>query len=431
MVKAVYSRIAMSLIIICSPFILRQTTNLCLKLFQAIENGEIEKVKVLVDQGVDVNCRGPYKQSPLIVAVRKNQLEIAELLCSNNADLNAKSEFADPMSDYTPLMWAIDGQNVRMAEYLLAKGADVNIHDSWGNSPLILAASKDNLPLVKLLVLKGAAVTYRRKPGSRSAIFEAVQNGNISIVELLTQYGEDPKTKDSNGWTLLMWAVHACRPNLVGYFLDKGIDVNSKGEMGTTAMHLAAKHDSAAGVGILTRLIRAGGELNSRDILGETPLMAAAHEGATEAAKVLIDHGAKVDDRNVDGKTPLHLAARKWRPTKNEDIVEILLEKGALVNIADKDGITPLMVASLNASATSIRALLKGGAYINSQDNKGWTALMYAASENQVENIKLLFDNGADPSIRSIKGNTALQIAGAKKGTREACSLLRTLSSRK
>lgn len=425
-----YPRALLIISAFCSLLNLGQTKDSCVLLIQAAETGQIEKVKLLLGRGVDINCRGPHQYTPLIAAAKSNHIEIVKLLCAHNANVNAKGEFADPEVDYTPLLWAIENCNLGMAELLLDHGADVNLADSWEDTPLIHAVRKGSLPLVKLLVANGAVVTYRRKASGRTAIFGALGHGNFSIVEFLVQSGEDPRTKDSDGWDLLMVASNASDLKAVKYLLDKGVDINNRAENGTTAMHLAAQHDSEDGLAVLNSLIKMGGNIMARDDFGITPFMEATHQGAAGAARILIEKGAKVNDVDKEDLTPLHLAVRGWWPAKKPEIVDLLLANGACVNARDKEGLTPLMVASGYSETQPIRALISHGAEIDAQDERGWTSLMYAASENQVGVIRLLVDHGADLNLRTTSGKTALKIAEDKERNREAYELLKSLGAK-
>ncbi|AIF80630.1 pfs, nacht and ankyrin domain protein [endosymbiont of Acanthamoeba sp. UWC8] len=83
----------------------------------------------------------------------KDTIDIIEILLRNNADVNAR----DGHSGYAPLHYAAENPyGKEMAEILLNYGADVDIKDNNGSSPLDLAFEKGNYELFKLLILHGA-----------------------------------------------------------------------------------------------------------------------------------------------------------------------------------------------------------------------------------------------------------------------------------
>jgi len=98
----------------------------------AAMNGNLAGVQAELDKGVDVNKRYGG-MTPLHFAVAVGHKEIAELLITKGADVNAKGEW-----DRTPLHAAATNGKKEVAELLIAKGADVNAKSDFG-TPLDLA----------------------------------------------------------------------------------------------------------------------------------------------------------------------------------------------------------------------------------------------------------------------------------------------------
>ena len=89
--------------------------------------------------------------------------------------------------------------------------------------------------------------------------------------------------------------------------------------------------------------IKAGSDLNQKDMLGSTPLITAAAFGKAEVAKALIEAGADLNSTNNQGASALHTAAFFC----NVEIVEALLEKGADKTLKNNTGHTPLEIVEL------------------------------------------------------------------------------------
>jgi ankyrin repeat protein len=125
--------------------------------------------------------------------------------------------------------------------------------------------------------------------------------------------------------------------------------------------------------------LAAGTDVNTRDKLGQTPIVVAALAGQNEVASVLVQHGADVMARTDKGMTALHAAA---------------------------------FVGDVEA----INLLLSGGAKVNDQDNFAHISPLHAAAEeNHVSSVEALIKAGVDPSLVDVKGYTASTLAGWKQ----------------
>jgi tetratricopeptide (TPR) repeat protein len=83
--------------------------------------------------------------------------------------------------------------------------------------------------------------------------------------------------------------------------------------------------------------------INAKDKKGNTPLMWAAKEGRTDAAKLLLDAGAPINAKNKAGRTALYLAIKKGHLA----VASALLDRAADIRIADNHDFTPLTLAHI------------------------------------------------------------------------------------
>ncbi len=106
----------------------------------------------------------------------------------------------------------------------------------------------------------------------------------------------------------------------------------------------------------------------------EKKLLAAAAEGDIETVTRLLSEGVGVDTRNSIGQTPLVIASARGY----NELAGFLISRGADVNASDKYGATPLLGAALNGSSKTIRVLLKHGADCEAANEDGTTPLIGA-----------------------------------------------------
>lgn len=139
-------------------------------------------------------------------------------------------------------------------------------------------------------------------------------------------------------------------------------------------------------------------------------LIRASLEGNMKTVTRAVKQGKEVDSRDNAGRTPLMMAAYNG----HSEIVRFLLEHGANPNSADKQGRTPLIFASSGSYPQTVKLLLDNGAKPNVTDKKeGWTALMWAAAEGNEKVVRILLDNGADPSLTDKDNETARDFASS------------------
>lgn len=120
----------------------------------------LEKSKELEDflksQKIDLNQRNKYGNTPLHVAcnsIYAINVEIVKLLLKYPLDINSRG-----LDDVTPLMYAIMKRDITVVNILIENGADVNIPNKYGKTPLMVAADmfKDDDTIIKLLLDNGA-----------------------------------------------------------------------------------------------------------------------------------------------------------------------------------------------------------------------------------------------------------------------------------
>ena len=117
----------------------------------AAEQGNIERVGALLDQGVAVDSRGGRQMTPLLWASLRGHRAVAALLLDREADVNA-----DDVDGYTPAIRASLDGHLDTLQLLVSRGADIHHISLDGYSSLLLAALKDRPPVCEYLLSLGA-----------------------------------------------------------------------------------------------------------------------------------------------------------------------------------------------------------------------------------------------------------------------------------
>jgi hypothetical protein len=126
-------------------------------LHDAVRAGDLAEVSTLVVSAPDINEADSYGVTALQLAVRKNNLKIVEFLVTNGADL----DIMDPRLKYTALHKAAYKGNFAIMELLVGSGGNVDLRNDQGASPLHLAARKGHDKIAELLIANGAGVNAR------------------------------------------------------------------------------------------------------------------------------------------------------------------------------------------------------------------------------------------------------------------------------
>ncbi|GES62743.1 Mg2+ transporter protein, CorA-like/Zinc transport protein ZntB [Aspergillus terreus] len=386
---------------------------------EALEQGRIERVNELLASDPQLsNVRvfhDPPNEAtiitPLCLAVTNGHSRIVEALLQSGAHVDALSTYQD--GEISALHIAVIVANYTSVRLLLSQGASVNIPRAGGTTPLHDAILQQNVDIVDCLLQEGASPIMRDDQGN-SAFHLASQFDCVEILDLLWAWAPGKhitEINESNHAPLHIASMKDC-PKVVEWLLDKGAEVDQKGDDGCTPLHLASMHGNNSMVLIL---LRYGAQIEQTDCESRTPLLLACVNLQGQVMKTLFSHYASTTAVDSAGRGCLHLViwGHYYAPEGSEvhpEYLEYLVGRGAVVDQPDHRGSTPLMDACQSQSRELIETLLNLGAGINSQDHMGRTPLLYACEKPDNGSLELLLRAGADVTLPMTGGSTALHI---------------------
>lgn len=339
----------------------------------------------------------------LFEAAKQGNVKKAQALLKKGADVNAK----DTNDGKNPLHWAAANGHKPVVEILLSHGAKVNAFDVYATS-LHLAADKGHEAVVEVLLKHGAELNAQNDFPGGTPIHYAAHKGQTAIVDILLKHGADPNVGASiEGRTPLHAAALRGHSAVVEKLLAGGARVNAVDRNGATPLVDAAFAGDRV---IVEQLLTGGAEVNSDNRNQSTALDTAADQGHVEVVKQLIKAGAKVNAAGYGQSTPLHAAVMKG----HTDVVELLLASKSRVNHGDEFGITPLHWAASWGHAAVAAKLLANGADISIRDKYGAVPLHYAVDGGHLELVGMLLDHDAYVGVKDDKGQTPLDRARTK-----------------
>ena len=326
------------------------------QLCEAVDRGDTEQVRSLLADGANVNVTGKLlSATPLHRAAEPGNLRIAELLIARGADANAWDE-----GNATPLHRAAAAGRKEMVDLLIAHGADVNATGGLlGGTPLCEAVAADYSMIAhQFLKAERPNLPYNDKlyGGLKEELAEQLM---LDIVRTLIAHGADVNARDEFGGRVLHYVLIDTPIQVVKLLLASDADPGLKDDDGTCMLH------------------------------------AAVAEGRTDLVTLFLDSGTNVDVRDANQQTPLHEAV--WQD--NRGMVEVLLAHGADVNAWDKRRDTPLHIAAVNADRELFDLLVSRGADTKAKNQQGLTPLGYARSMPLREMIRLTPDGSWPYSV--------------------------------
>jgi len=255
-----------------------------------------------------------------------------------------------------------------------------------------------------------------RSSGSSESTFrflEAARSGQLpALKEMLAEETCDINCADSvMGNTALHFAVYSYHvPVLIKLLAHSEIDVNARNRLGLTALMAAVECGHTA---VVRLMLRHRPNLKLADKQGFTVTHKAILTGNLEILRLLLDSpDVPLDHASYEqGLTPLHQAAFHGK----KDLLRLLLEKGAEPNSVSSNGTTPLHMAALKNHTKAVKALLDSGASAEAQDKHERTPLHYACLYGHTETAILLCAEGCSTSVLDYREQSPLQMA-ARQG---------------
>ena len=369
---------------------------------------------VIVVTGLGVSAS---TDSPLISAVKNRDIESVRALLKQRVDINATQG-----DGATPLHWAAHRDDLATADLLIRAGARANVANDLGTTPLHLACTNRSAPMVDRLLAAGASASATLLSGE-TALMTCARAGEAGAVKALLARGADVNAREhEHQQTALMWAVAQRHPEVVRLLIEARADIRARSL--TYAQTVVGEQTQRAGREELNYTVRRG---------GATPLLFAARVGDVESAKLLLKAGADANDSQPDGVSALVLSAHSG----NGNVAALLLEHAADPN-AVGSGYAALHAAVLRSDLNLVKVLLARGANPNLRITKGtpmrrdttdWnlpatligsTPYLLAARFLEADILPVLVAGGADPRLAMPNGADAVMLAAGMGSSRTA-----------
>lgn len=245
---------------------------------------ELEAFNALLDAGVNVTIPDENGNPPLFAAASMDNKEFLERLLSKGVDINQINTNTGNNVIHYLLQLDVDEKQI---ELLIEKGANLNLKNKIGYTPLIQSITQKKINQAKFLITKEADLQVNDNKDA-SPLHWAAFYGLEEVVDLLMAKGAKVNIQTGTGfkrWTPLHDAASAGSATIIKKFLDvhpEIIDLQS--DVGNTALHMAVKKERIEAVEML---LLYNPNLTITNVNGRTPLQVAENNNFTDIANVL------------------------------------------------------------------------------------------------------------------------------------------------
>ncbi|KAL7302491.1 hypothetical protein TKK_0005135 [Trichogramma kaykai] len=410
-------------------------------LHYAVHFGDLEIVKMLLQQGANPNKPNAINSTPFHIAVKKDKLQIAELMLKYNADPNLVTHKGS-----TPLHLAIRNNSHLMVQLLLQRGANVHAECSEERllRPIHMAVHNGNFELVVTLVQNGADVNHCTQL-DETPLNIAVAFEHEAIAQYLVKKGANVHN-EKDDQMLLHMAVKVQNPRIIKLLLENGVNINIYSDAdGWTPLHCAINERDHE---IIDMLINYRAMADQKELYGsqDTTLMMACNTGDIRIVRSILRGRPNIDAYNKWKQTALYLAAARgmkdivtelmrWNPNpvinqealsyaiqgssaNHQEIVNILLDHGYSLDSLNLNDhfensrlIRTVRDATKNGYSNVLRWLLMKGVHpdIYLYDQSGNRLVHYAVPHPDC--MRLLIEHGADVHALNNDGQSPMILA--------------------
>eukprot|EP00931_Biecheleriopsis_adriatica_P054670 TRINITY_DN32197_c0_g2_i1.p1 TRINITY_DN32197_c0_g2~~TRINITY_DN32197_c0_g2_i1.p1 ORF type:complete len:821 (-),score=197.80 TRINITY_DN32197_c0_g2_i1:49-2511(-) len=396
-------------------------------------NGCEDVAQLLIQAGVDYNTADLEGRTACMWAARHGHLGMVETLLANGLNLlqadeagltvlehaqeqlEMRSLIAAVQEMYDQLQTAVRTNDLEGVRSAIEAGANLNLRDGDGFTPLMWAATHQSLDMVQLVVRHGANPTLLDQRGE---VIEALCPDHLAVGDSVTEiFGANERLLD---------AAKGGRWDDIDMELRIGAWVNVRDDHRRTALMWAARWGA---VEASTRLASKNADFDARDMSGWAAVHHAAQSKCVEALSNLHHLGADFSVRTYEGDSLLHIAVQY----DDGAMVQLLLAAHADIEDLDLELRTPLQLSAAGGQAISMTTLLYYGADWKKvkEDGKGMTAFLLAVCLQQERTVAAMLDEIPEPPKLSGSGvGGKKKKDGGRPASREDASTPASKSSR-
>lgn len=350
-------------------------------LHYAVDSGNPQVVKFLLDQKVNFRAVNNNGDLPLHLAALNGEEELVKLVYTED------TKDAKGLEGETPVICAIMSKKPNIVQFFLDKQVNLTIPNQKDSLPIHAAVLTKDIPILKMLLEAPSLASFLNARGKKKCtpLCLAAKKTLEEAVKLLLDKGADRSIPDKNNDYPLHWAAIRGDKELVKLLYMDGIR-DTPGAYGCTPLLRAV---DSGGIESVKFLIEKGADRSIPDTSGNLPIHNAIEAG-NQTLFELVFSDETINVKGKEGLTPLNLAAKKDQLA----MAKFLIGKGADRKISCEANNLPLHYAA--AKNLAMVELLADAITLTAAGKEGQTPLMIATEANKQDIVHFLSANGAN-----------------------------------
>lgn len=356
-------------------------------------------VPILINTyNANIESRDEYGSTPLLNAVRRGYEPMVQFLLQEGAESNISDG-----NGLSPIHYAIRLENgISLCELLRQKGVNFQHQDNLGNTALHTSIEYDlGIDRIQYLLDKGADSNIRNKQGNTPLLLSIIKENKEAIKLLQTQSDIFAMNQQGLSPALVILSMDL---EWVDWFFQNDT-INMTDYMGNSILHYASSFPIHELEGEkIQLLVRKGAQVNKRNAQGKTSLHVAVESLYWQTSNLLVHLGANPYSLDNQNKSPMEEAFER-----GSDFTQSFLTGGEeLLDIPDNQGNTPLITAVKMGFPNIASLLVNLGADSNLSNFQGMTPLLLSIENGYEDLFNLLIERGADIKLGDNNGDSAL-----------------------
>lgn len=411
--------------------------NDCTALHLAAIAGNAAVVTMLINGGADIDALDSQGLSPLNAAAAAGKLDICSELLQGGANLEVKSEaaitplqtaLASKQSDVlkmlieknanvkadnghgkSPLLLAIEAEMHEIATLIAEQGVSKGDADVLGQQ-LLTACSEGAWERATLLASWGADCNMCEEANAKTPLRLAAEKEEVGIIQVLLDKGANVESKAKDGKTTFMYSVDKGKSKLAALISSKGVSKEDQVSLNKKLVTTFTKGDAAKSKSLLVcKASPAAKHLDGRPLI-----QVAVESGKRELVELLVSSGVGKKTTAKGGGSLLKVAVNQSEPKL--DIASCLKDSGFTMSPAELKEVEDKMCADARDGKTAkLQVAILLGANVNILVGDT-TPVAAAVGGEELDTVKMLVDAKADINVRvGMYSVTPLYMAAARK----------------